>query len=92
MKILHNRDTQLHAFAIAAMMFAVHLFSQSWLWANIAGIIAALLWELKDYYLKRKDFGSLKNTVKYDWPDVLDFGWGVLLFNIAIAIHYFLTK
>lgn len=61
----------------------------AWWWIALAAIAVGLLWELSNYYLVRKDFGSRKNEVRYDWLDVVPFGAAILIY---VIFHFFIKK
>lgn len=87
MKIFKNRDTQLHAFAIWAVGITLIYLSVPF-WLVVPGQVAfALLWELKDLLLIRKDFGSRASEVKYNWADIADFAWGIGATAIVILLR-----
>lgn len=83
---MKQKDKQLHFFAMLALcMTLIYLGVNLYITLGIA-VVFALLWEVKDYYLIRKDFGSRANEVKYDWPDVLAFLAGIAATFLIVTI------
>lgn len=75
------RDKQLHFFAMLSFLFtAYHFWAHEYI-ISLAGVVSGIIWEMRDLKLKRKDFGSRANEVKYDWGDIVPF---------AAAIGFFL--